>query len=216
MKTETSVWPCSYLLFGCAALGGHIPVVEWLLEENGNRWEVSFLYFVTRYRQNEMLRWALGAGCPLTEDATRGAATVGDIETLDWLVGRGVVLTNNTFYDAIANGPLSVVKHLVEVHHFPLDHNPFGVCVVRACRNEGSEVLKWLIENQCTNYTFLNLIILGEYNPDKAIFAAVKYGNLEAVQCLRELGCPFGKVLFIRALFEGFIDIMEYLMHVRV
>ena len=101
----------------CRAAGGngHLEILQWLRAQDPPcGWDSNTTYAVAANGHLAVLKWALGAGCPLLDDAdphdydfrtTSGALRGGHLHILQWLVETyNVQFDAAHWHDAVQTG----------------------------------------------------------------------------------------------------------------
>lgn len=130
-----------------AAERGDFEMVRWLREHN-EPWGPRFIYSAAKGGYRDIVYWAIENGCEVDDTAAEGAAEAGDNETLNLVTGLGAIVSNHTCSCAAKTGKLDTLIHLRDFLDCPWNSE-----TVIAAANAGQMVvLKWAIENGCTEY----------------------------------------------------------------
>ena len=108
---KTYVW--EECIFGEAAKGGNLKIMEWL-KEMRCPWSPETFSYATFSGEIEVLKWLKANECPWGPNTFYYAVTNGNIKNMEWLVVNGCPWSNFTFSYAVQNDNLSVLKWLKE------------------------------------------------------------------------------------------------------
>ncbi|GFR45438.1 hypothetical protein Agub_g6817 [Astrephomene gubernaculifera] len=137
----------------CAARGGHLHVVSWLVEEVlGERvlWGCPWMMgFAAQSGNLELLRWLRERGCPWNEYTLNRAAEAGCEEALEWLVKQGCPWEEmgGAYTTAARQGDLLTMRCL---RRLGCPWGPPGL-VFEDCIEAGCDlpILDWLLKEGC-------------------------------------------------------------------
>lgn len=164
-------------LFGKAASGGNIEILEWLrnikVESYDTQFSKSICVKAAKHGHIHVLEWAMKYTFQFfTKKMYAWVARNYDFNMLNWLLNNIRIDSDSMYAEAATYGHLNILKLLKE-KGFPLVQCIFE----RAARRGHFEIIKWAYENNCPKY----------YN---LIGCAASSGNLEIVQWLYENGFP--------------------------
>lgn len=126
-----------------AAYHGHFDIVKWIHKINLKSKNICTGAAIGGHL--EILKWAIDNGCEIDKKDICGcAANGGHIEILEWLVDNipGIILNEETIYDASKSGNLKAIKWLRN-KGCPWDKR---VCYL-AEHHYNPEILKYIYEN---------------------------------------------------------------------
>lgn len=203
---------CSFTTLCCyGVMNGHWDVVKWL-REIGEDWGYNFCFWATRAKRTDILLWAVANGYQINATALNGAALVGDIETIDYLIAVDIPLTTSNCEAAAKGGHLKTLKHLRKVYNCPWDSNTVRATIIGGCTDNHFEILKWAIKHGCMCAQILLLLISGPQSEDAVIDAVIE-GNKEFVEYLSNAGYPFNTNACAEAANCGDLEMLKYLRY---
>lgn len=186
-----------------AAMGGHIELMEWLVDNGAdpnvptpNDWGTQPINWAAQNGQAEAVRWLIEHGVdPHTStnfklEPIHVAAMHARVEVIDVLVGLGVdpatAVDDNwgtqPIHYAATNGHLETVKRLLEHGADAKALNKFDVQPIHSASEGGHvDVMTWLAEHGAD-------LAVGDTNGWLSIHFAANNGRLEAVKWLVEKG----------------------------
>ena len=173
----------------CAALFGHIELVQYLIQRQGFAMDENVMMWAARSGNLELVRWLRGEGCPWDRWTCNFAASAGQLGILQWLRANGCPWDARTCNEAAKCGHLETLRWARE-HGCDWD--------AAACYNaaEGGqlEVLQWLRAEGCPwDWTTCQY--------------AVQQRHVEVLRWARENGCPWHDYTRDRAAAElGYTD----------
>jgi hypothetical protein len=181
---------------------GHFGLVIWL-NENGCEWDAWSCTYAAQNGDFELLQWLHENGCPWDAWTCSYAAQNGYLDILKWLRDKGCNWNTYTCSSAAQGGHLEVLKYLRSPENMcPWD----GWSFYYAAEGGHMEILKYLSDNGCP-YEEITILSaarsssiesmewLLNYARDKEYYIqfdlcdhAAKYGHLEMVKYLRDVG----------------------------
>jgi hypothetical protein len=126
-----------------AAAGGHLAVLQWLLQR-GCRWGESTCIEAARSGRLAVLQWARQHGCPWGVNTSSSAADGGHLVVLQWLRQQGCPWDERTCGSAADGGHLAVLQWARQ-HGCPWDEYTCS----RAAGSGHLAVLQWLRQHGC-------------------------------------------------------------------
>ncbi len=190
-RSMVGLGPPWALALGAALRGGHVAVADWLVDEAGcplPREEEQALILVWLAAADgghvESLRWLLHRGVPVYDGSARQAASAGRLEALRFLHTEcGAELTEELFGYAAGSGSLPTAAWLLQAGC------PMGPGVyLLAARAGDADMVVWLAqEARCPwdQGTIAAVLIHWPRTP-----WAARRGLQRAVEALEEAGCP--------------------------
>jgi len=171
LKERGCPFPLHHRTCRLAAGGGHLPIIEWL-RENECLWDLNTCSSAARYGHLSTLKWARESGCPWDLNTCSYAARYGHLSILKWARENGCPWDSNTCSSAARYGHLSDLQWARE-NGCPWDSNTCS----SAARCGHLSILKWARENGCPW--------------DKlTCSSAARNGHLSILKWARENGCP--------------------------
>jgi len=208
-----------------AVENGHFDLVKWL-KENGCPWDEWACTYAAQNGDFELLQWLHENGCPWDEWTCTYAAENGHLDILKWLRDKGCKWNINTCSAAANGGYLEILKYL----RSPENECPWDdFCFYYAAANGHLEILKYLSDNDCPYNDFVTLSAarsdsietmkwILNYVHDKEYYVqfdlcdhAARYGHLEMVKYLRDIGYRCDEQTLEKAVIGGNHDIIEWL-----
>ncbi|KXZ45383.1 hypothetical protein GPECTOR_55g289 [Gonium pectorale] len=135
-----------------AAENGHLHVLAWLVELEGEEWLGSgsdLLTAAARSGNMELLTWLVERGCDgWSDDATTSAAASGCEEALEWLVARGCPMKDDgsPYTMPCRDGDLAMARLL---RRMGAPWGPAGSVVMETALVAPVPMLRWLLEEGC-------------------------------------------------------------------
>lgn len=195
-------YPFNSSIMYSAAHGGHLNVLNWLIDHAPESNYESKKLIVGRAALGGhlvALKWLLGKGFPWGENVTESAAEGGNLEVLKWLRDNGCPTDELAFDTAVRYDHLNILKYLHENNFKGLDKTPYYYAAARG----NLEMLKWLKAN--TEYYF---------NGESVSHSAAKGGHIHILEWLceiKEMNCtPFYNICNFAAE-GGQVEVLKWL-----
>jgi hypothetical protein len=190
-------WICYY-----SAQERAFDILKWAREMNFP-WDPWVPIFLANNENSKPLEWALENGCPISpaalgviakmgnleylkilrkygatwdEDGCASAAGSGDSELLHWALENGCLGNDDTFFTAIVRETVTPENlQILKNYGIPLDTKTIGAYSVE---NANLEIIRWVFEN-------------GAEKTIEAFISAAERGDLEILEYIFNLGCPW-------------------------
>ncbi|KAG5177271.1 hypothetical protein JKP88DRAFT_281961 [Tribonema minus] len=232
---------CPWVGATCAAAAKceHVTVLRWL-RANECPWDTETCRQAARHGQLATLQWARANGCPWNHETCSGAAEGGHLAVLQWACANGCPCYADTCHKAAEHGRLAVLQW-ARAYSCPWgDRTCFLAAanghleVLQWARANGcpwdERVGIWAEKNRhraeglrpdmaqrscarCGDVTGLRLVYTTYHLPllsDHCCLAAAG-GHLEAVQWLRDNGCPWAVDSCAAAASNGRLKLLKWL-----
>ena len=175
----------------CAARGGNIQVMKYLLEK-GAKLDAKSLQTAIDNGQLEMAKWMLENGCSLENISIKTAAGKGYLKIVKWALENRCKYEANAALSAVNSGQLRVVEYL-HTNGFELHEK----CFIVALEIGHLNIVQYLSKTMKF--------------PENAFDLAVKSGDLDVVKWLYENGCATSKNAPTIAARCGYLYILKWL-----
>ncbi|KAL6052372.1 Ankyrin repeat domain containing protein [Balamuthia mandrillaris] len=189
-----------------AAKGGHLDVLQWVVEELNfdPTGDTKVFCGAARGGSLEMLQWLCdrGAVCSGKSDACAAAAKGGHMEVLQWLLSNGGLLDGSVFQNAAKGGHVTMLQWLWE------NNCPWSRRAFRGAVDKGRmEALRWL-------YDLKGPKLLQESDAFLVTELAARNGHLEVLKFLRtevDPPCPWSVETSNAALSANSIELLRWM-----
>ena len=207
----------------CAAMGGCVKTLEWLLEssivmadkaspipvaaaaeggsleaakwlrERGFQWSALTAEMAAREGHTDILQWCIRSGCPWSSDVCSAAARENRLDMLRFLVDEGCPLDSTVCAAAASCGSIDILRF---AHGRGVS---WSARTCEAAASEGQlEALQWCRQHGC------------EWDSDVTM-AAAEGGHLAVLQWLAENNCPMDEEIAMVAFEAGHHDVVSWL-----
>jgi hypothetical protein len=123
---------------------GHLLFVQWALADTEPIPVSQYVSCAVSSGNMELVEWLVGRGWPIDEAAYGAAARSGSLAMLEWVKARAVAPTPNAVSEAVKGGHLHVIEWLVS-HGSELTAG--DLCV--AAYEQDQVVVDWLLDRDC-------------------------------------------------------------------
>jgi hypothetical protein len=218
-----------------AAFANHFDCVKYAIENNcfisphvlsragqsGNLELVKYLYCVGKCKfdetflewaeDNEIIKWALKNGSPVTDKACQNAGFRGDLELVKVMIDKGCELSSKLFLRSASSGNIELLEYL---HENKCKWNELIYGSQWGILSQNTSVLDWAFSKGYQFITNTKCKIdmeIGEIEVENQCEVAVKCGNIIALKWLHEKGCKLTINAYNDAVRLGQKDICEYI-----
>lgn len=167
-------------------------ILKWCID-NGAEWEEGILIPIIQVGNVELLEWCILHNCPLPFDITSLAARYNQLEVIKWAIGNECMWSDNTCLIAAGEGYIDILIWCSEngcdydvESCYLLYRQPEKDHMSHTYDHNSVRMIEWCIQNGYESTSLCNY--------------AAEYGDLDALQCLRAVGCPWNEKVLILAL----------------
>ena len=157
-------------------LVGNLKIIQMLLDA-GYIYHNNCLVIACESHNNAIVEYLVKCGCELTEECLERALRANCIETIYYLIKKGVIINNWSLYYAVLFCDMGVLVFIKQYSRF------IPICYMAAIRKKSKVLLDFLYEDSV--------------EMDMAVFSnAISVGQKWIWDYLVERGCQFGPEIY--------------------
>lgn len=182
------------ILFG-AAETGQLNVIKWYINKYGPLFDYFYeniIYTIIKNNQIKLLHWFHDNNYPKLSKITTYAVIYNNIELLEWLYNHKYPLSNMAYYYCSISGNMNIMKWLIN-HNCPFYENITGV----AASHYHFDIVKFLYDNG------------HKLEKSVAVYAA-KNGNMDILEWYYEKCKELSSEICSNAIKNGNFEILKW------
>ena len=183
-----------------AAAGGFIECLQYL-HENGCPWNDKVVLSAAKKSHFNCMKYAHEQGVRWHYDTMTELCEIGNFEMLKYALENGCLVDDICIYDVADKGDVDCLRYLLELQ------------LESATAFDEVQTMEAVIRGGHLNCLLLLEELHIQVDWDEDWFSdAVKYGDLDLVKHLHEIGCPWDEHASYNAVVRGHLDMLRYLV----